>query len=386
VTIDHKAFPVLYVDDDAANLTAFSYCFDEEFDVITAASAEAGLAIMGQREVAVLVTDQRMPHMTGAQLCHQAKQTHPDTVRVVVSAYADITAAVESINAGEVHRYILKPWREQDMGAMLRACVESYSLGKLVKTMQLRLLDSQQQAGAHLMLNRMLHELANPAQALIGFSQLLHDQIRVLARALEPVAASAAPVLEDIIQVTGELLECTNALANRLNHFRDGGLPHPPPPRGIDLARATLSAITIVRGAVQKRARLNLTTDSALPLVAIDATQASQIIVNLIVNAHEALTAANVERNRIDVSLEAGDRHAVLQVKDNGHGIPPDKLPLIFDTYFTTKGGGPGRGLGLAIVRDIVDGAGGTVEVQSTPGEGTTFRVLLPYSAGGGAG
>jgi signal transduction histidine kinase len=380
VSIDHKAFPVLYVDDDAANLTAFSYCFEEEFDVITAASAEVALGIMRQREVAVLVTDQRMPHMTGSQLCAEARQRHPDCVRVVVSAYADMTAAVEAINSGEVHRYILKPWREPDMAAMLRASVESYSLGKLVKTMQLRLLDSQQQAGAHLMLNRMLHELANPAQALLGFSQLLHDQVRILERALEQKSATVAPLLADIVQVSADLLECSNALGLRLSHFRDGGLPRQPPPRGIDLARATLSALAIVRGEVQKRARLNLTTDSVLPTVAIDATQASQIIVNLIINAHEAMDGATVERNRIDVSLTAEGDHAVLQVRDNGHGIAPDKLPHIFETYFSTKGAGPGRGLGLAIVRDIVDAAGGRVTVDSVPGEGATFRVYLPFA------
>src|SRR5678815_933321 len=115
-----KDAAVLYVDDEAANLTSFAYCFDDQFLVRTAGSAEEAMLILSREPVALLLADQRMPGMTGAQLCALARERHPDVVRMIVTAYADIGDAVAAINTGQVARYILKPWREEAMLEILQ--------------------------------------------------------------------------------------------------------------------------------------------------------------------------------------------------------------------------------------------------------------------------
>jgi signal transduction histidine kinase len=381
VAVDYKAFPILYVDDEPANLTAFLYVMADEFDVVTASNAQDALNILAQRPVAVLLADQRMPGMTGSQLCARVRELYPDTARMIVSAYADMTAAVEAINSGQVNRYILKPWREAELTLLLRSGVEAYQLGQLVRSLQVRLMDSQQQAGAHLVVSRMLHELANPAAAIQGLVGMMADSSRALVDLLARNQDPHKLALE-IRDISKDAVEATQALVSRLHRFRLGDTPTTPGQRrpGMDLGRAVTSAVAIVRNELQKRARLEVVTDGEVAPVAVDPTHASQILVNLLMNAHEALDPTRLPTNRVEVRLHQANGMAVMQVSDTGSGIEADKLPHIFDDYFSTKASGPGRGLGLAIVRDLVQGAGGTVVVRSQPGAGTTFTVELPLA------
>jgi signal transduction histidine kinase len=101
------------------------------------------------------------------------------------------------------------------------------------------------------------------------------------------------------------------------------------------------------------------------------------VVLNLLINAVQALDPQRRARNVVRVTLEQRAEALVLSVADTGAGIPADVLPRIFDPFFTTKQDG-GTGLGLAISKQIVAELGGTIDVDSVPGEGTTFRVRVP--------
>jgi len=110
------------------------------------------------------------------------------------------------------------------------------------------------------------------------------------------------------------------------------------------------------------------------------AGQLNQVFMNLITNAAQAV--AGRDGARIDVvTRRRGDGHVVIEVVDNGPGMPPEILPKIFDPFFTTKEVGQGSGLGLSIVHGIVERHGGTIEVESQLGRGTTFTVTLPAAS-----
>jgi signal transduction histidine kinase len=113
-----------------------------------------------------------------------------------------------------------------------------------------------------------------------------------------------------------------------------------------------------------------------LPSAPCDASQIQQVVLNLVLNAAEA-TQSKAER-RVTVSTAKGDGSVLLQVSDNGEGIPPENLAKIFDPFFTTKPEGKGVGLGLAVSYGIIEAHGGDIEVKSSVGEGTTFTVSLP--------
>lgn len=101
---------VLYVDDDRANLLAFRAMVEPLYEVVTARSGEDALKLLVQlRDVAVLIADQRMPGMSGIDLCEKVRAAHPDTVRMLVTAYSDLSAAISAINRGHVSRYRTSP-------------------------------------------------------------------------------------------------------------------------------------------------------------------------------------------------------------------------------------------------------------------------------------
>jgi UPF0271 protein len=118
--------------------------------------------------------------------------------------------------------------------------------------------------------------------------------------------------------------------------------------------------------------------ESVRPVWANDA-RLEQVVLNLLLNAAQAMSEKHAEQNEFRVSVRSdGEGRAVLEVSDNGEGISPEVLPRIFDPFFTTKPNGVGTGLGLSICHGIVATLGGQVTVHSEPGEGTTFRVALP--------
>jgi signal transduction histidine kinase len=374
--VNYRDSAILYVDDESANLTAFRYAFEDRFTILTATSVQEALTILGERAVAVLLADQRMPSMTGAELCAVVRERHPDIVRIIVTAYTDMAGAVAAIERGQVSRYLIKPWREEAMVEVLRSAIEAHQLGVLTRDLQGRLLRTDLQTGY--VLGRVLHELATPASSLLINLRWMADTLATLdVRGAAPEVATTVAELREASQeaVTGML-----ELSRRIDRFRQGE------PRGsdasarTDVRRAVDAAVAIVNAEVRKRARIATAVEPSPP-VAADATQVSQVLVNLIINASEAFAESAPERNVVTVRARPGEgRRVLFEVEDNGVGIPPELLPRIFDPFVSTKGDGASRGFGLAVVRETVTQLGGEVHVESTLGQGTRFSVTLPIA------
>lgn len=116
-----------------------------------------------------------------------------------------------------------------------------------------------------------------------------------------------------------------------------------------------------------------------------DANQIQQVILNLALNARDALTRGGTIRLGAEYATEGGDgKRAVLTVSDTGGGIPPEVLPRIFEPFFTTKADSGHSGLGLAIIQEIIKNHGGKIDLKTTVGEGTTFRVSFPAAEADG--
>jgi len=160
-------------------------------------------------------------------------------------------------------------------------------------------------------------------------------------------------------------------------------------PRVLDLNQVLVEADSMLTRLLGERVRLMLSRAPSLWRVSADAGHLSQVIVNLAVNARDAMPDGGtlmVETSNVAVSADAPwaalevppGEYAVLSVTDSGIGIPEDALPRLFEPFFTTKGVGQGTGLGLAMVRSIVTKMGGTIECLSELGKGTRFSIRLP--------
>jgi CheY-like chemotaxis protein len=134
---------------------------------------------------------------------------------------------------------------------------------------------------------------------------------------------------------------------------------------------------TMAEKEVSRTARLVRSFDPVAPVLADDA-RLGQIFLALVLNAADAFAAPDPARNRIEVRARLCDGHVLVEVEDNGRGIPRDIQGRIFEPFFTTKEVGKGTGLGLYVCRNLVTQLGGRLEVASEPGRGSTFRVWLP--------
>lgn len=119
--------PILVVDDEREILFSLRGLLRRDFEVYTAESGAEALKILQQHPVHVILTDQRMPEMTGVELLSKARGDYPDAVRIVFTGYADIKSVVDAINKGRIYRYLTKPWDPDELIAVLRQACEQHN-------------------------------------------------------------------------------------------------------------------------------------------------------------------------------------------------------------------------------------------------------------------
>ena len=130
-------YKILIVDDEPANLRALERLFRQEYEVLTANSGTEALELLTQHDVALLITDQRMPGMTGIELLKKTMSLRPRMVRIILTGYTDVEALVEAINCGEVYRYITKPWSNEDLRVTIKRALENYETNRKRHELQL---------------------------------------------------------------------------------------------------------------------------------------------------------------------------------------------------------------------------------------------------------
>jgi phosphoserine phosphatase RsbU/P len=128
MTIDKPAHRILYVDDEKDNLTVFNSAFRREYEVYLASSGQEGLEILKKHEINVVITDQRMPEMTGIQFLERIIPDYPNCIRMILTGFSDIEAIIQAINTGRVYRYITKPWSKEELKINIDKAIETYQL------------------------------------------------------------------------------------------------------------------------------------------------------------------------------------------------------------------------------------------------------------------
>lgn len=123
-----KQFGVLYVDDEIHNLNSFKAAFRRDFDIHVAQSARDARKILDQHEIAVIVTDQRMPAMTGIEFLESIIPIYPDTIRILLTGFSDVNAVMDAINRGQVYKYLVKPWADEELRMYVQNAIEIYHL------------------------------------------------------------------------------------------------------------------------------------------------------------------------------------------------------------------------------------------------------------------
>lgn len=371
---------VLYVDDDALNLRVFDANFGQRFRIFRCSSPAEALATLEQRrgEIGVVLSDQRMPGMTGVELLERARTIAPDAKRMLVTAYADMQAVIDAVNRGQVTRYFVKPWDRAELLAALEDALKIARLELRIREVESRMMKAERLATLGQVTAGIAHELMGP----VGY---LQQNVSALQRDLQQVIQYASKHLSsDANRGVSEVLEDLPSLLNDLStgteHLRQVALGLRAQARGEDLeqsadvAEVVSFAVKLARAEVRERARL---VSNGEPVrVAFGPVKLCQVLLNLVVNAAQAMEGTG-RQGRIEVRWVTVGDEVKLTVADNGCGIPQELQEKVFQPLFTTKPVGIGTGLGLSICKDLVTQAGGQLRLSSVQGEGTEIELTL---------
>ncbi|MCY1015103.1 hybrid sensor histidine kinase/response regulator [Pyxidicoccus sp. MSG2] len=238
------------------------------------------------------------------------------------------------------------------------------------KRLESQLMVAERMASVGTLAAGVAHEINNPLAFVCSNLSFLKE--RLAQAALSP---EALPELREVVEEAEVGAARVGAIVRDLRTFARADEDRLSP---VDVSRVVDGALRLVRNELSHRARL-VCTLQPVPRVHGNDVRLSQVVVNLLVNALQALPERPADENEVRVSLRAGRPGQVeLEVADNGHGMPPEVQRRIFDPFFTTKAVGEGTGLGLSICLTLVQAMGGRIDVSSTPGRGSSFRVVLP--------
>jgi len=368
---------ILFVDDDEANLTVFEATFEGVFPIVLARSAAEALEKMADHEVAVLITDQRMPEVTGVQLLEQVHKIHPETVRILITAYSDLGAAISAINQGHVHRYMRKPWVPDELRAVLTESLNIYEMNNKMRAMEQRLVETERLYALGVVAAGLAHELRNPVAWISDNLSMAQDAIRALLRESESAPLSAGALKDSLEELDEEISDCLVGVARIMDVVRGVEMPHRQTFEDTtDLGEVLRLSLKILRREIQKAGQVRLDVRT-VPRVRGSTTKLGQVVLNVLTNAAQALAEAKPQAGLITIRLFYQNELVILEVSDNGPGIEPKALPKIFDPLYTARPSG-GSGLGLAISRTIAEELGGRLEVENQASGGAVFRLAIP--------
>ena len=382
---------VVYVDDERGNRIVFEQSLSAEFNLRTAQTAAEVLELLEQHEVAVVVSDMRMPSMSGEELLRIVRERHPQVIRMVVTAYADVEPILRAINEGLVARYIVKPWIRTELVQVLRWAIEAWTFSRDSAALHRRLLETERLATLGSIAGMLVHDLKQPLMSLL----VNVEHLRELANAA-PVLRDAllqAPIpsaqrarlielVDDLDPVTADLRTSGSHLSELISGLRELGRPRDP-----GNPAATTDPLPIVRHAmavcqelaIPARASIGYEGPGVLPHVRMSATELTQVLINVVANGAQAVAARGVPHGKVSIVARSDADMLELQIRDDGVGMAPDVLSRIGTPFFTTRP--EGTGLGLAQCQRLVGTVGGRFRIESEHGVGTTVTIILPTAA-----
>lgn len=355
---------ILYVDDERDNLIVFEAAFEDSFRVHTANNGRKALELLEERAFPIVIADQRMPAMTGAELFEIMRVRYPHSKRVMLTGYADPKSMLDAINQGQVYYFVKKPWERPMMMSVMVRAIEAYDLSIANLALTDRLVAVDRCAALGRSAARIAHEMGNQL-CMLPLLELIEEQYAGDAD-LQQAADIARKTYDRLVQLVDEVkafvrfenedaplknTRISEALHELLEFLRfDGAFP---------FARVSLE---IAGEAIVQANRVKL----------------QQVLINLLKNAAHAIR--DRADGRIELTASVEGRWAVISAADNGCGMTPEIAQRIWEPFFTTKGE-EGTGLGLDIVKAIVEAHGGQIECRTAPDAGATFVIRLPLVA-----
>ncbi len=388
----------LVVDDEPDILDAIARLFRKEYHVLTAQTVDEAWKLIDTHDVQVVMTDQRMPCMSGIDFLVDLRKSRPQIVRVLFTGYSNITNVIDAINEGHVYRYISKPWKPVELRLFVAQAFEYYRSQRERDNLLQRLQEANAQLEEqnallstaneeltildrvkNVFMEVVSHELNTPIAIVFGYTFLLRKEMG------DDLSSVATKALAGIDSSAVRLKNISNRIFQMLG---EGDETHTLDLEWVDLHKFVESLHEQIDPFLEKRNQtLQLSIEPSLVRVKADEDKLNALCLNLLMNAIKF----SYDDQTIALEIEAlpETEQVSITVRDCGVGIPDEEVSQIFDVFFSTFNSGHhssgqfefnkrGIGLGLAVAKRFAEMHGGFIQVDSTEGQGSRFTVLLP--------
>ena len=364
-----KSGRVLVVDDEEMIRDACAQALRKKGCVVeTAGDGESALEVFESFCPDLVLADLKMPGMSGLDVLEEIEKRDPKVVQIIITGFATIASAVEAMKKG-AYDFITKPSTPDEIRAAVARGLEKRHL--ILETEALRVAQEKIRRN---MISLVSHELRAPLAATVQYLEIILGGMagQVSEEAMEMIDRSNQR-LREMLNLIGRWLGLATFDPLRMaEHFEPLSLA--------DIAEESIAFLNPM--ALEKRVTISLEKPENLPSIEGSRVALKEVCNNLIGNA----VKYNTGGGWVKVLLSEKGGELWVEVKDNGIGIGEEHVSRVFDEFYRVDGrrNAPvkGSGLGLSIVRTLVDAHGGAIELQSKEGEGSTFTLKLPRKSG----
>ena len=379
---------LLIVDDEPVILQILRAVFeDEEYRLTTVGTGTEARAVIEEQGCDLLITDKNLPDVSGLELLRLAKERNPFSEVIIITGYASLETALTALEL-DAFDYVLKPLNNVfDIRKKVRQALQKQEMAlenqRLLEHLQVKnseleaalseaqdlqaeLIQSEKLAGIGTLAAGIAHEISSPLFGIMGLAEAIVEE--------EDGSLWSASTPSDIVEYCRNIRDIVVELSSYSRAAASEYLTT------VELSRVIEDALRLVERSSPVSGVEFLTELERGTYVHARTNEVQQVFVNLIKNAAEAVRDRFGEDagGQVHIAAGRGDGHVWARVRDNGIGIPDDKLGVIFDPFYTTKPVGKGTGLGLNVVYRIVTKYRGTVQVESEAGVGTVFLLRVP--------
>jgi two-component system, probable response regulator PhcQ len=386
---DYKKFAILYVDDEEKSLKYFAKAFEDQFRILTAPNAQDGLALLEKHkdEIGLLMTDQRMPGEKGVWLLEKARQLRPRIIRILVTAFADMEAAIAAVNTGAIYKYVTKPWDPPQLENTLKRGLEFF----IVQRERDQLLREKMSVLHNMMIADRIVSLGLLAA---GLSHHIRNALVAVKTFLDLAPAKMEEEKMDLHGLRNpdfwkEYYQNVQGQVSRINNMLKDLWTASEKPAfrfadRVQLRQVVADSIEELKsGFAAKDIHVENNVDDSLPTLSVDKPKFYRLFDLLLKDEIASLPGGS--RVTISASFTNNappDKQEIqIQVADNGPGLPKEALRLVFDPFVVRSDSPIEYGIHLMACYFIVYHHGGRIEAKSEEGRGTTFILRMPTNA-----
>lgn len=366
-------------------------CFEAE-------SFHQAINILQSEDISIVITDVILPGLSGIELLRKVVETYPDKSVIILSDIDRTHRVIDALRLG-AYDYLIDPCDPHVLAMTVSQALERNSLVKRARQykadlearnielerkraelqrLQTQIVHSEKMASLGQLSAGIAHELNNPVGFIYGNLDLLRSSVLDL---IDLCAANSSDseelerIREDVESIISDCRDGASMIRDIVQNLRTFSRLDEAEFKRTDVHEGIVSATRLL-SRYFSGGNITLIQDYGEDVPQIDSfsSQLNQVWMNLLVNAAQAVGSGGEVR----ISTRREEANVLVTVEDNGCGIPKENLDRIFDPFFTTKPVGEGTGLGLSIIFGIIERHGGSIDVESTVGEGTTFTVALP--------